>query len=250
MSVDLYLIVVIFITFFIAGGIKGVVGLGLPPLVLGVITAIADVHSAMAVVALPALLTNIIQALKGPYLRELLLRNGLFFFAATFSVLLGSWFSTRIDVTASSVFLGGLLMAYALIGMMKVNLNMNDRLEPAAGITLGTFNGIFTGITGSSAVPGVLYLQSIGLDKDRLIQSMGILFSLSSVMLSITLLLNGILTVDIGVISVASLLPALLGMSAGAAIRDRISPLAFRRLFYLSLLILGTYIVANNLLMV
>ena len=39
--------------------------------------------------------------------------------------------------------------------------------------------------------------------------------------------------------SLLAILPALLGMAAGQAIRTRISPLAFRRVFLVSLLLLG-----------
>ncbi|NKC17194.1 MAG: TSUP family transporter [Gammaproteobacteria bacterium] len=109
----------------------------------------------------------------------------------------------------------------------------------------GLCNGIATGITGSFVVPGVMYLQAIGLSKDELIQAMGILFTLSTVALAIALQNASLLTLESGIASGLAVVPAIIGMMVGQRVRSRLSEAAFRRYFLLSLGALGLYIIIN-----
>ncbi|MFJ2745711.1 hypothetical protein ACIO3O_39330 [Streptomyces sp. NPDC087440] len=83
-------------------------------------------------------------------------------------------------------------------------------------------NGFLTGMTGSSAVPGVFFLQSIGLLRDQLIQSMRILFALSATSLAWSLRTQDLLEVNLLLMSAAAPVPAFLGMSLGNNIRHNI----------------------------
>ncbi|KZN57261.1 hypothetical protein N474_08660 [Pseudoalteromonas luteoviolacea CPMOR-2] len=229
-----------------AGLIKGVVGLGLPPIVLGLLTAIIGIHPAMALVALPAFITNIVQAISGQYWHTLWLTQRLFFFFATISVALGCLLTQFVDQTHMSLLLGVLLVCYGSLGIMQFKPRISAPWQPRAGVLLGVCNGVFTGLTGSSAVPGVFYLQAIGLPKEKLIQAMGILFTCSSLGLSIGLIWQGILTPSTSALSVAALLPATLCMFVGAKLRKRISVAVFQRIFYSALTLLGAYVIVKN----
>jgi uncharacterized membrane protein YfcA len=114
-----------------------------------------------------------------------------------------------------------------------------------AGPVIGAVNGVLTGMTGSFVFPGVLYLQAIGLPRDAFIQAMGMLFTVSTVALA----LGGqnLLTIELGAISAAAVVPAVVGMVLGQRLRKRMSEALFRRVFFLALLGLGLYIVARTL---
>jgi uncharacterized membrane protein YfcA len=144
-----------------------------------------------------------------------------------------------------SALLGALLVVYATMNLAGLRLAIPLRQEVWIGPLLGTANGILTGMTGSFVVPGVLFLQAIGLSRDMLIQAMGMLFTVSALALAIALQGNGLLSLELGKLSAAALLPALVGMAAGQRIRQRLSEQLFRRVFFVSLLILGTYIIAS-----
>jgi uncharacterized membrane protein YfcA len=128
-----------------------------------------------------------------------------------------------------------------------MRLNIGARWHHPAGVVFGATNGLVTGLTGSSAVPGVFYLQSIGLSRDELIQGMGILFTISIVALAISLGAQSQLTTELGMMSAAALAPAMIGMVAGQRIRRRIPEARFRTVFYVSLLLLGLYIAVQNI---
>ena len=111
----------------------------------------------------------------------------------------------------------------------------------------GSVNGILTGMTGSFVVHGVFYFQSIGLRRDTLIQSMGILFTASTLALIFSLQGNKILTSELAVWSSVSVVPAILGMVIGQRIRQWLSERTFRKVFFFSLLGIGTYISVSAL---
>ncbi len=230
-------------TFLLAGGVKGVIGLGLPTVSLGLLTAALDLTTAMALMVIPSLVTNLRQGLIGGHLKTLIARLWPFFACATVTVAIGSLALSRVDLGLLSVLLGVLLVLYSAIALAGVKLSITSAQERPAGAGFGITNGVLTGMTGSFVVPGVLFLQAIGLDRDQLIQAMGILFSLSTVAIAIALQGHALWTADLGWISAAAVIPALIGMAVGQAVRKRLSEAVFRKVFFGAIMILGIYII-------
>ena len=226
-------------TFFLAGMVKGVVGLGLPPIALGILTSAVGLQQAMALILAPSFLTNLWQACVGGNARDIVARTWAFLFMATTTIGLGSLVLADIDVSLLSALLGIVLMLYAGLGLAKLRLRISRSWQGRAGLIFGTANGILTSWTGSSAVPGVFYLQSIGLDRDELVQAMGILFTASTVGLALSLGAHGLLTAELGLLSTVAIVPALIGISVGQRLRWRLSDSVFRTIFYVALLMLG-----------
>ena len=242
---ELPTIVTIAAVFVLAGTVKGVIGLGLPTVSLGLLTVALDLTTAMALLLVPSLVTNVWQAIVGGNGRVVLLRTWPFLLSATATVWLGAMVMTRVDVAVLSGLLGGLLVAYATFGLAGAHLTVPASREVWAGPLLGAANGIFTGMTGSFAVPGVMFLQAIGLTRDALVQAMGMLFTASTVALAFALQGNRLLSVELGFVSAAAVIPAAIGMIAGQRIRRRLSEHYFRRVFLIAILVLGVYIVAE-----
>jgi uncharacterized membrane protein YfcA len=240
-------VAVVMATFFFGGSVKGVTGLGLPPIVLGVLTATIGIHPAKALILIPTFSTNIWQACVGGNGRAIVARTWPFLFPATVMIGVASFALKRVDTSLLSFLLGVVLMLYGATGLCNLRLNVPERWRHPAGLIFGTANGILTGLTGSSAVPGVFYLQSIGLNRDELLQGMGILFTLSTIGLAVSLGMQDLLTAELGVMSAVALIPAMIGMVIGQKISRGIPEVRFRTIFYASLLLLGFYNAIRNL---
>ncbi len=231
--------------FLLAGAVKGVVGLGLPTVSLGLLTAAFDLTTAMALMVVPSFATNLLQAVVGGNARALIRRLWPFLAAAALTVWIGATALVSIDLALLSGLLGLLLAAYAAQGLAGAGISVPARWQSLAGPAFGTVNGVLTGMTGSFVVPGVLYLQAIGLGRDALVQAMGMLFTVSTLALAISLERHGLLDGPLGLASAAALAPAFLGMGAGLLLRRRLSEARFRRVFFVAVLALGLYIMAN-----
>ena len=170
---------------------------------------------------------------------------------ATVAVWLGALALTRVDVALLSALLCALLAVYATLSLTRPPFKIARQREFWLGPIVGMTNGVLTGMTGSFVVPGVFYLQAIGLPRDMLIQAMGMLFTVSTVALAIALGASGRLTLELGALSATAVIPAIIGMIIGMIIgqriRARLSEKLFRRVFFIALPFLGGYIVARSL---
>ena len=242
-----FILLVVAGTFLIAGTVKGIIGLGLPTVSLALLTVTIGLPKAMALLLVPSLITNLWQSIVGGNGVVILRRLWPFLLMAMIAVWVGSIALTRLDLHWLSALLGGLLITYAMVSLAGFRFKIAAGQERWIGPLVGSVNGILTGMTGSFVVPGVMYLQALGLPRDMLIQAMGMLFTVSTVALAIALQGNAFLTVELGSLSAAALLPAIIGMVIGQRIRRWLPELMFRRVFFVALFLLGAYIIASSL---
>ena len=245
--IDAVTIVIVAGTFLIAGTVKGVVGLGLPMVSLALLTVAIGLPEAMSLLLVPSFVTNFWQAIFGGNGKIVLRRIWVLLVAATVTVWIGAAALTRVDLGLLSALLGVLLVVYSSINLSGYRLTFTPRQEIWLGPLVGLGNGLLTGMTGSFAVPGVMFLQAIGLPRDMLIQAMGMLFTVSTVALAFALQGNNFLTVELGALSTAALLPAVIGMVIGQRIKKKLSEQMFLRVFFILLLSLGAFITAHAL---
>jgi hypothetical protein len=234
-------------TFLLAGLVKGVIGLGLPTVSLAILTVAIDLPTAMTLLLVPSFVTNLWQAAVGGNARLILSRIWPFLLLATLSIWIGAQALGQLQLSLLSALLGALLAAYSIASLGGLRFKISDRQAHWAGPLLGLINGILTGMTGSFVVPGVLYLQALGFDRNALIQALGMLFALSTLALAIGLQSNGLLSLEQGARSTLALLPAMAGMVLGQRIRRGISESWFRKVFFISLLTLGIYLIFTAL---
>ncbi|MFC2990984.1 sulfite exporter TauE/SafE family protein [Halomonas tibetensis] len=241
------LLVMVALTFLLAGIVKGVIGMGMPTVSLALLTATVGLQPAMALLLVPTVVTNIWQALVGGQLLAIIRRLWPFLLASIVTVWPGVMVLARVDARWLAMLLGILIITYALTNLLLARLVLTVRHERRAGVMSGLANGLLTGMTGSSVFPGVAYLQSLGLPKESLVQSMGILFTLATLSLGLAMGGEQLLTAPLLGLSAAALVPALLGMQLGRLLRLRLSDVVFRRLFFLGLLAMGVYLLVRSL---
>jgi uncharacterized membrane protein YfcA len=234
-------------TFLLAGMVKVVIGLGLPAVSLGLLTVAFDLPSAMALLLVPSTVTNLWQAFVGGHGKAILRRLWPFLVMATGTVWIGAQALTRMDLSLLTALLGVLLVTYSMVTLSGFQLEIPARHETWVGPLVGVANGVLTGMTGSSVVPGVMFLQAIGLPRDMLVQAMGILFVTSTLALAVALQKANVLTVEHGMLSFGAVLPALVGMILGQRVRNTLSERRFRKVFFVALLVLGAYIIFSAL---
>ena len=242
---DLTTVFVVSAAFFIAGAVKGVIGLGLPMVSLALLTVALDLQTAMALLVVPSFVTNLWQSVVGGNAKVILDRLWPFLVTATVTVWVGVAALTRLNPSLLTALLGAQLVTYSLVSLRGIRLTIPIRHEGWAGPLIGSATGVLTGMTGSSVVPGVMFLQAIGLPRDVLIQAMGMLFAASTLALAAALQQANFLTVDHGILSSAAVLPAIAGMIGGRWIRRGLTEQRFRTVFFIALLMLGVYIIAN-----
>ncbi|MDA0221325.1 MAG: sulfite exporter TauE/SafE family protein [Proteobacteria bacterium] len=247
MNLDAAVVAAIVAIFVLAGFVKGVVGLGLPTVAVALLTLTIGVKDAMALMLVPSFVTNLWQAVAGGRLGAILAR----FWSLLAAVCLGVWLGTAVLATADPRLLTGalgvLLALYAGWGLVAPRVPSPARHQRWLAPLTGLLNGLVTGLTGTFVVPAGLYFQALGLQRDLLVQTMGVLFCVSTAALGAAMAGRGMMDTELGLTSLAGLVPALAGMWAGQKLRRRLDEGTFRRVFLLALLLLGLWLVGRAL---
>ena len=233
--------VVIILVFLLAGVVKGIMGMGMPTVAVGLMSLFLTPIEAAGILILPGFLTNVWQMLAGPALRAVLRRLA----GMLIGIVAGTAHGVAFLAGHSSMFtvfaLGAVLSAYALLALGALPLSMPARHETWLGPLAGLITGILSGGTGIFVIPMVPYIASLGLGREVLIQALGTAFTVAVLALGLSLWFFGKLTPDAAGWSMLAVIPAFIGMAMGQWLRARLEAETFRRVFLWSVLALGIW---------
>ena len=238
------------VTFVLAGFVKGVIGLGLPTVAVGLLGLAMPTAQAAALLIVPSLVTNVWQLLAGPRFAALARR----LWPMLAGICVGTWAGGGWLANGGNVAgmaLGIALLVYAALGLAAVRLHVPKRWSAARVSALGGGIGVVTGLvtaaTGVFVIPAVPFLQALDLERDDLVQALGLSFTVSTVALAAGLARDGIFHGHAIGVSLLALAPALGGMYFGQWVRGRVSAPVFRRCFFVGLAMLGAELVIQHL---
>src|SRR5882757_11399657 len=214
--------------FALAGFVKGVIGLGLPTLSIGLLALAMPPAHALAVVIVPAIITNIWQTFVGPYLRDITRRLWPLMAGTAIGIWCSAGLMTGPYARYGTIVLGVLLVIYAIIGLSKFNFHVAPTNEKWVGGIVGLITGVVSAATGVQVIPSMPFMQAIGMEKDELVQALGVFFTTATVALAFNLTSAGLLNASTTVPGAVAMAGAFIGMFIGQAVRSRMQPQAFR----------------------
>ena len=231
--------------FLLAGFVKGAIGLGLPTVSMGLLAVTMPPAHALAIVIVPAVLTNIWQTFVGPYLRDIVRRLWPLMLGLAAGIWLNAGSMTGPYARYSTIALGVLLVIHAIIGLRKFVFSVARRDEKWIGAIVGLITGVISAATGVQVIPSMPYFQAIGMERDELVQALGVFFTVATVALAFNLSSAGLLDESTTWPGVVALACSFTGMAVGQAVRSRMEPEAFRRWFLISMIFLGIYLAGS-----
>ncbi|RMT81246.1 sulfite exporter TauE/SafE family protein [Pseudomonas viridiflava] len=240
------LISLVFGTFLLAGAVKGVIGLGLPTVAMGLLGLAMFPTQAAALLIVPSIVTNFWQLATGGHLGLLIRRLWPMLAMVFIGTCAGSYWLGMNSAHSMTRALGGALLLYALSGLFLPSFTVASSTERWLGPVCGLITGIVTSATGVFVIPAVPYLQALGLERHQLVQALGLSFTVSTLALAIGLSSTGALgRFELGA-SLLALIPALLGMLLGQWLRARISAVVFKRTFFIGMAMLGLHLLMKG----
>jgi uncharacterized membrane protein YfcA len=231
--------------FLLAGFIKGVIGLGLPTVSMGLLAVTMPPSRALAIVIVPAIVTNIWQTFVGPYLRDIIARLWPLMVSTVVGIWLNAGMLTGPYARYGTIVLGLLLVIYAIVGLSKFSFKVARSDEKWVGGIVGLVTGVVSAATGVQVVPSMPFMQAIGMEKDELVQALGVFFTVATVALAFNLTSAGLLDAATALPGAVAMACAFAGMFIGQAVRSRMRPEAFRRWFLIAMILLGLYLAGS-----
>ena len=240
----LFLIAAVFL---LAGFVKGVLGLGLPTVSMGLLAVAMPPSRALAIVIAPAIITNIWQTFGGPYLRDILRRLWPLMLCTVIGSLTSAGAMTGPYARYGAIALGVLLVIYAVIGLTQFRLRVEPRNEKWVGGIIGLITGAISAATGVQVIPSVPFIQAIGMEKDELVQALGVFFTVATLALSVNVSAAGLLNGTTATLGAIALACSFAGMFVGQNVRARMPTETFRRWFLTGMILLGIYLAGSAL---
>jgi uncharacterized protein len=234
--------------FLLAGFVKGVIGLGLPTVGIGLLGLLMTPAQAAAILVVPSLVTNVWQSAVGGEVLALMRRMATLLIGICIGTAIGALWLPNASHGQATMWLGAILALYAALGLIKLHPSVPPRMEWWLGFIIGVANGAITVSTGVLALPAAPYIQGMQLTRDRMVQALGISFTTSTVTLAAALGYAGEIHTALIVPALVALVAALVGMVLGQAVRGRIKAATFRLCFFVGLLLLGAHLALRHLL--
>lgn len=241
------LLIMVAVAFLLAGFVKGAIGLGLPTVSMGLLAVTMAPGQAIAIVIVPAIVTNIWQTFGGPYLRDIIRRLWPLMVGTVIGIWLNAGLLTGPYAPYGTVVLGTLLVINAILGLNQIGFKVARAHEKWVGGIVGLITGVVSAATGVQVIPSVPYMQAIGMEKDELVQALGVFFTVATVALAFNLTAAGLLTAATALPGAVAMAASFAGMFIGQAVRTRMQPEVFRRWFLIAMFFLGLYLAGSAL---
>ncbi|MBO6784151.1 MAG: TSUP family transporter, partial [Alphaproteobacteria bacterium] len=123
-----------------------------------------------------------------------------------------------------------------------------DRHEPWLNPLVGILSGLVGSVSNLFGPPVFAYLSMRAIDKDVFIVVIAMVFLVGAVPLHGNLILLGVTTTDILILSAAASLPVFAGMALGTWLRNRFSQKMFEKILVAIIVIAGLNLVRMGLL--
>lgn len=229
------------------GVVKGVIGMGLPLVTLPLLAPAIGPITAMALLAVPAIATNLWQVWQSGYFTAAVRRFWVCFLFAMIGVGIGVSFLTSLPRDAVSVILGSLVVIAALNQLFPIRITVPPALERKLMAPLGLISGLLGGLSMMFGPLMALYLVTIRVPKDEFVGVIGLFYFLSSIPFTIGLMIGGRFGVPEFTGSVAATLLIVAGMVLGQLFRKHVPQEVFRRTVLAALIVIGLNVVRRGL---
>ncbi len=234
--------------FFFAGVVKGMVGLGLPTITLAATSLVLPLSDTIALISLPTIVTNIWQALVGGKFRKIVRRQWPLMLPLMI-VLYGTvWLVGQTAPQWAFLVLAAVLIVYSSLGLLRIRLHIHADLEKPLAPVIGVVSGVVAGLVGVPIVPLMPYLQGLDVEPAEMVQTLGVVLFATSLVLTFSLLMFGVLDGPHAIVSAIAIVPAVAGQWVGTLVRLRMSIDQFRLAVFWALLLTGLYTFASRLL--
>lgn len=232
--------------FALGGFVKGAIGMGLPVVVLALLAMVMPLREAMAIFLIPGVASNLWQATNGPFLPSLVRRLWPFLLGAIGGIAFGVSILAGTKSDVMETVLGVMLILYSILALTAPRLPEPGRHERWLSPLAGALGGVLFGMVGVFIIPGLLYLETLRMRRDQFVQGMGLTFVTITATLAVSMTGFSLVTGELAVLSVTGLVPTFAGIWMGRRIRHRISEAFYRKLFFVSLIASGAYMIART----
>ena len=236
-------IMLLAVSLVIAGLVKGAIGVGMPTVAFPLLSMLVDVQTAVMLLSVPLVLSNIPQALEGGFIAQTLWSLTPVLVGMIPGVWIGVAILLNADPAIAKTVAGVSVILVAALTLLAPKLQIKQRLIGPVGLGVGFCGGLLGGIAALSGPLVFIFLLAKGLSSRAFAKEASMFLVVSSVFLASALTLSGQFDWQDVVISTLATAPVVVGMLIGQKVRDAIPADAFKKLVVLTVLLSGAQLV-------
>ena len=232
------MLILITIIALFSGLVKGIVGFGMPMILITGMTVFMSPDMALGILILPTLIANGWQACRQGFTAayQVIFDHRWFLGAGGVLLLITTQLVPLLSQSLFFLCLGILVVGFA--SLMLSGWQPKGRSRAGLSIGCALVAGIGGGLSGVWGPQTVMYLSTQNLEKKAQMRTQGVIYGLGAILLLIGHLKSGIATLPVLSLGAFAILPACLGIWIGFKVQDRINQRVFR-LTTLSVLVLA-----------
>ena len=228
-------------SFLVAGVIKGILGMGLPAILMVSLTLMMPPLEAIALIFMPMMIINVVQFFRGPHPLKSAKDYSVFAIFVFVVIIMVGLNLRRFSEEILLVFIGLAMILFAIPNLYgwRYRIGPSKKWQALGGI----LTGILGGLSSIWSPPVVMYLIGRNIQKDEFVGVVGFIFMVGSIGLGIALGTIKLLEPSLLLPSLIGLVIALIGFRIGETIRVRINREAFTKLIMAAFLLMGIRLV-------
>lgn len=237
------LIMVLTVYLVIAGFIKGVIGVGMPVVAFPMLSTLVDVQTAVMLLSMPLVLSNIPQALEGGFAGPTLWSLAPVLIGMVPGLWIGVAVLVNVDPAVAKIAAGLSVTLVAALNLLAPKLQLRVRMIGPVGLGAGFCGGLLGGIAAASGPPVFMFLLAKGLSGKAFTKQASMFLVVSSVLLAAALTASHKFDWRDVAISTLATAPVVAGMLVGQKQRDAVPADAFKTLVIFVVFLSGAQLV-------
>lgn len=232
-----------------AGAVKGAVGFAMPMLMISGLSLFLPMNIALAILILPTMLTNGVQALRQGWraMWQTIQRFRIFLMVGFVFLVAGAQLVLTLPQTVLFLVIGVSVTLFSALLLSGVRWKIRPDSQSRVEAMIATVAGFVGGLSGVWGPPTVIYLTLLEVPKQEHIRAQGVIYGLGSVALFLAHFQTGVISKETLPLSVFALLPAVAGMWLGFRIQDRLDQKLFRKLTLIVLIVAGLNLIRRGM---
>ncbi len=218
------------LTIFLGGSVKGALGVGLPLVAVPMLSFVFPSIQAIALMAIPVLMSNIWQASEEGNISYNLMRFSGLIAAQLVTTLLTVGFTLSLSVADLNSMLAASVLLAVVLMTFQPTLQISRKQERIAGVGVGALSGILGGISSLTGPVIITYLMALKLPRNQFVGSVSIIYLAGSLPLYGAMAWHGRFGIAELALSVIALAPMSLGLVLGKSVRKHLNESLFRKI--------------------
>ena len=217
-------------TYFIAGTIKGVIGIGLPTTGMAILSFFVSPLVALGLNLMPMFITNAWQFFRADNHMKILKEYKFFAIFMIILILITSFYAVSLGDDLIRFLFGIIVVFFVLTNFLGFNPKIENKKDTFMQISFGSLSGFLGGATSLWAMPISFYLLMKNLTPKQFVDASGFFILVGCFPVTIGYVYTEVFKIEMLLLGFTGSIFALIGFQLGENLREKVNSNIFKKI--------------------